>query len=155
MKITLWRTAAVLALVTAATASAAEPFTGTWHLDSQEVNGTKRESDQLTLRIHPEGDKYTFSFAVPINHIDLVSMSYTAKLDGTEAEVKNVRAEKVGTAQVTKLAPGHYKVVMKGPNRPDSTIQLTVSPDGKMLTSESDSNQGGRPVHAVQRFTGP
>jgi hypothetical protein len=82
-------------------------------------------------------------------------MSYTVKFDGTQADVKNVRGEKVGTVQMTKVGPSRYKLVMKGPNRPDTFGQLTVSADGKMLTSESDSNQAGHAMHAVQRFSGP
>src|ERR1700761_2196016 len=154
MKPGLFRTAAVF-LLAAASLPAAEPIVGTWQLQSQEVNGMKRESDPLTLRIYPAGDKFTFAFAVPLNKIDFVSMTYTVKLDGTEAEVKNVRGEKVGTVQMTKAGPSIYKLVMKGPNRPDTMGQLTVSADGKQLTSESDSTQGGHATHAVQRFTGP
>ena len=150
----LLRAAAAVALV-AATLSAAEPLIGVWQLQNQEVNGVKRESEPLTLRITPAGDKFTFAFAVPLNNIDFVSMSYTAKLDGTQAEVKNARGDKVGSVQITKMGPSRYKLVMKGPNKPDILGQLTVSADGKTLTSESDSNQDGHPIHAVQRFSGP
>jgi hypothetical protein len=150
----LLKAATAMALA-AATLSAAEPLIGSWQLQGQEVNGVKRESEPLTLRILPAGDKFTFAFAVPLNNIDFVSMSYTVKLDGTQADVKNARGEKVGIVQITKTGPSHYKLVMKGPNRPDILGQLIVSADGKTLTSESDSDQGGHPTHAVQRFSGP
>jgi hypothetical protein len=147
--------AAAVIVLAAAALPAAEPLIGAWQLQSQEVNGAKRESEPLTLRITPAGDKFTFAFAVPLNNIDFVSMSYTVKLDGTQADVKNARGEKVGIVQITKTAPSRYKLVMKGPNKPDILGQLTVSADGKTLTSESDSDQGGHPTHAVQRFAGP
>jgi hypothetical protein len=45
---------------------------------------------------------------------------------------------------------------LKGPNRPDSSGRLTVSPDGKTLTSETDTVQGGasgRSMHSKQIFS--
>jgi hypothetical protein len=147
------RTSAVLALLAfCASAWAAEPLIGAWQLDHQQLNGEKRETEQVILRVSPDGDKYLFAFSVPINNISFVSMSYTAKLDGTEAEVKNARGFKVGTVQVTTLSPSHYKIVLKGDKRPDSVALLTVSPDGNTLTSDSESKQEGKSAHLVQWF---
>lgn len=139
-------------LALGASAWAAEPLVGAWQLDHQELNGEKRETEQVILRVSPDGDKYLFAFSVPINNISFVSMTYTAKLDGTEAEVKNARGFKVGTVQITTASPAHYKIVLRGDKRPDSVALLSVSPDGNTLTSDSESKQDGKSAHLVQWF---
>ena len=136
--------------------AAPEPLIGTWRLDSQEVNGQKSNSEPLTLKVAQAGDKLAFAFSVPVNNVYFVSMTYTAKLDGSETEVKNSQGEKIGSIQVTLAGPSQYKLILKGPNRPDSAGKLTVSPDGKTLTSETDTvqgGQGGRSMHSKQLFT--
>ena len=130
-----------------------QPLVGTWKLDSQEINGQKQEHEPLTLRITQAGQKLNFAFSIPVNGIYFVSMSYTTALDGKEADVKNVRGEKIGTVQVTESNSSNYKLVLHGQGRPDSTGKLTLSQDGKTLVSESDSERSGRHVHLLQRFT--
>jgi len=134
---------------------APEPIVGTWRLDRQEVNGTLINSEPMTLKVSPSGDRLSFAFSVPVNNVYFVSMSYTAKLDGSEADVKNAQGDRVGTIQITTAGPAQYKVLIKGANRPDSAGKLTVSPDGKTLISESDTAQKGpygRPIHTRQLF---
>jgi autotransporter translocation and assembly factor TamB len=133
-----------------------EPLLGTWRLDSQEVNGQKTNSEPLTLRISQAGDRLAFAFSVPVNNVYFVSMSYAVKLDGSEADVKNARGEKVGAVRMTAAGRSRYNLILKAPNRPDSSGKLTVSPDGKTLTSETDaapSGPSGRPVHSKQLFS--
>jgi hypothetical protein len=147
--------AAMVLLATAAYA-APDPLLGTWRLDSQEVNGQKTDAEPLTLKVSQAGDKLAFAFSVPVNDVYFVSMTYTVKLDGSEADVKNSKGDKVGTIQVTADGPSQYKLILKGPNRPDSAGKLTVSPDGKTLTSETDTvqgGQGGRSMHSKQLFS--
>ena len=134
-----------------APAWAGERLLGMWDLDSQEINGEKTNAGPLTLKVSQAEDQLTFAFFV--NHADLVSMSYTVQLDGSEADVKNAKGEKVGTIRMTRDGASQYKLVLKGPNRPDSAGTLTVSPDGKTLTSEADSLQSGRPTHSKQVFS--
>lgn len=145
--------ALVALVVLTGAARAAEPIIGTWELQHQELNGQKKESEPVTLRVTPEGDHLLFAFSVPVNNIDFVSMTYSAKLDGTEAEVKNARGEKVGTIRITKPSASHYKLVLKGDNHPESTGRLTVSQDGKTLTSEADTVQSGHDDRLVQIFS--
>jgi hypothetical protein len=148
--------AACLALMVASAHAAPEPLLGTWRLDSQEVNGQKSNAEALTLKITQEGDKLAFAFSVPVNNVYFVSNTYTVKLDGSEADVKNAKGDKVGVVQMTSGGPSQYKIILKGPNRPDSSGKLTVSPDGKTLTSEQDTAQagpGGRSIHSRQSFS--
>lgn len=133
-------------------ARAADPIAGTWRLERQELNGEKGNFDPLTLRISQSGDKLAFAFSVPINNIHYVSMSYTVRLNGTEADVKNGQGEKLGTIKLTK-AGNRYKFILSGANRPQTSGTLIVSPDGKSLTCESDAVQGGRNVHLMQLFS--
>lgn len=147
---------AALALMTVAVCAAPEPLIGTWRLDSQEVNGQKSNAEPLTLKVSESGDKLAFAFSVPVNNVYFVSMTYTVKLDGSEADVKNSQGEKVGTIQMTAGGPSQYKLILKGPNRPDSSGKLTVSPDGKTLSSEQDTVPGGptaRSMHSKQIFS--
>src|SRR5580658_2862969 len=133
-----------------APAWAAEPLLGTWHLDRQEINGVETNSEPLILRVSQSGDKLAFAFSVPVNKVYFVSMTYTAKPDGSEADVKNAQGEKVGTIQITSGGSSRYKFVLKGANRPSSSGSLTVSPDGKTLTSEADTVKTGVSVHSKQ-----
>ncbi len=147
---------ALALLLPSLVSGASEPLLGTWRLDRQEVNGTPINSEPMTLKISPSGDKLSFAFSVPVNNVYFVSMSYTVKLDGSEADVKNAQGDKVGTIQVAPDGPSQYKILVKGSNRPNSSGKLTVSPDGKTLTSESDTLQrgaSGRPVHSRQLFS--
>jgi hypothetical protein len=148
---------AAMVLLTAADVCAApEPLVGTWRLESQEVNGQKSNAEPLTLKVSQDGDKLAFAFSVPVNNVYFVSMTYTVKLDGSEADVKNSQGEKMGTVQITVSGPSQYKLVLKGPNRPDSSGKLTVSPDGKTLSSEQDTAPGGpsgRSMHSKQIFS--
>jgi hypothetical protein len=134
-------------------AAAPEPLVGTWRLDRQEINGEATNFEPLTLKITQSGDRLAFAFSVPVNNVYFVSMSYSLRLDGADADVRNGRDEKVGTIQMRNDGPLQYKLALKGPNRPDSTGKLTVSSDGKLLTSEAESRQAGRTVHSKQVFS--
>jgi hypothetical protein len=149
------RRATLLAAIVVYTSTAAppEPLAGTWRLERQEINGEATKSEPLTLKITPAGDRLEFAFSVPVNNIYFVSLSYTIRLDGSDADIKNGRGEKMGTIQIRKDGPSQYKLTMKGPNRPDSSGKLTVSADGKSLTSETESMQGGRTIHSKQVFS--
>ena len=152
------RTSAVSAAATALvafciTAWGAEPLVGTWRLDHQEINGQQTNSEPMTLKVTQAGDKFAFAFSVPVNNIYFVSMSYTVKLDGSEADVKNAQGDKVGSIRFTSGGPSQYNMILKSPNHPDSNGKLIVSPDGKTLTSEAESQQNGRTLHSKQTFT--
>jgi hypothetical protein len=134
-------------------AAAPEPLVGTWRLERQEIEGEAKNFEPLTLKITQTGDRLAFAFSVPVNNVYFVSMSYTVRLDGTDADVKNGRGEKIGTIQMRNDGPSQYKLALKGPNRPDSSGKLTVSPDGKSLISEAESKQGARTVHSKQVFS--
>lgn len=145
-----------VALGAAAIYAAPVPLVGTWRLDSQEVNGQKTNAEPLTLRVTQSGDKLDFAFSVPVNNVYFVSMSYAVKLDGSQADVKNAHGEKIGMVQISPAGPSQYKITLKGPNRPDSSGKLTVSADGKTLTSEQDTAPGGpsaRSIHSRQIFS--
>jgi hypothetical protein len=145
---------AVILLLAAAQAWAAEPLVGVWQLKSQEVGGQQTDADQLTLRIVQRGNAFEFGYSLPVNNIQFVSMSFASHLDGTEADIKNSQGNKIGTVKVTKAGGSLYKVVLQGPNRPTAVGTMTVSADGKTLTCESDAtlpSQG--PTHTHQVFS--
>lgn len=145
--------AVILFQAAAASLWAAEPLLGTWRLGRQDVNGEKTNSEPLTLRISQSGDKLAFAFSVPVNNVDFVSMSYTVRLDGTEGDVKNSRGEKIGTIKISPAGASQYSMTLKGDNRPESSGKLTISSDGKTLTSESDTLQAGHMIHSKQSFS--
>lgn len=131
---------------------AAEPLVGIWRLQTQEINGEKSNTDPLTLQVTQSGDAYTFAFSVPIDDIYFVTLSYTLRLDGSDAEIKNANGDKIGTIQMRRSGAGQYALTMKGPNRPDSRGTLKIAGDGKTLVSESDATQAGRNLHSKQTF---
>ena len=126
-------------LLLTAQASAAEPIGGKWHLDRQELNGKPVNAEPLVLQVTPSGGELAFKFSLPVNNIYFVSMSYTVHLDGAEGDVKNARDESIGKIKMTRAGASQYKLTIRGPNRPASNGTLTVSPDGKTLTSESET----------------
>src|SRR5882724_5101861 len=145
--VAMTRVLILAALVFIVNARAAQPLVGTWLLERQELSGTTTSFEPLTLRISQAGDNFTFAFSVPVNKVHFVSMSYTVRLDGAEADVKNGQGEKIGTIKMTKVGGSQYNLTLSGPKRPQTSGKLTVSADGKHLTSESE--------HLVQVFSRP
>ena len=144
----------VIFILAAAQAGAVEPLVGRWLLKSQEVGGQQTDADPLTLRIVQRGNAFEFGYSVPVNNIQFVSMSFASHLDGADADVKNSQWNKIGTVKITKAGAGIYKVVLEGPNRPSAIGKMTVSADGKTLTSDSDANVPGKgPIHTHQIFS--
>jgi len=142
-----------LALLTLASpVSAADPLVGTWRLQRQEVNGQESRVDPLVLQISEAGDALTFAFSVPLPDVYMVTATYTARLDGSSADIMNGSGQKMGSVQITRGGAGRYPLTMTGPDRPDSRGALTLSADGKTLVSESTASQGGRTVSARQTF---
>jgi hypothetical protein len=141
------------ALLLAAALQAAEPIAGTWHLKRQEVAGQETASRPLTLHITASGDTLAFEYAVVVNQRQQVSLRFAARLDGSPADVKDAADRKIGTARLTRAGPSRYLLQLEGPNRPTSAGSLTVSADGKTLTSESDAAPpGGAKVRTMQVF---
>ena len=145
--------AAIFALLAVTGARAAEPLAGTWLLKSQEVAGQKNQPESLTLRIFKSGSGFEFAYSVPVNNIQFVSMQFNSRLDGTEADVKDAQGNKIGTIKINHSGASEYSVKLEGPNRPSAMGKMTVSADGKTLTSESESNVPGKGVlHTSQVF---
>ena len=148
------RVLAIALVLAVAPAWAAEPLLGRWLLTSQAVSGQKTPIDELTLRITPKGQMLDFAYSVPVHDIQFVSLRFSAKPDGTQADVTDANGKKVGTVKVTKTSPVKYKVVLEGQGRPTAAGGMTVSADGKVLTSESESTRPGQtaPTRMVQVF---
>jgi hypothetical protein len=134
-------------------ARAGEPIAGKWLLKHQEVAGKETTSNPLTLAITPAGKSLDFAFIVTVNDKPVVSLKFTTPLDGSAAEVTGGDGKQMGTAKVSRDG-GSYKVLMEGAGRPAVTTHMTVSPDGKTLTSESDvTTPSGVDVHTEQIFS--
>lgn len=147
-----WAAAPIL-LLAFAQARAAEPLAGTWLLKSQEVAGQKNQPESLTLRIFKSGSGFEFAYSVPVNNIQFVSMQFTSRLDGSEADVKDAQGNKIGTIKISHAGASEYSVKLEGANRPSASGKMAISSDGKTLTSESESNVPGRGViRTVQVF---
>jgi hypothetical protein len=133
---------------------AAEPLSGRWLLVSQEIGGQKKPAEELMLRINPAGKAFEFAYSVPVNDIQFVSLKFSARLDGSEADVMNANGQKIGTVKVTKSGALQYKIILQGQNRPTASGTMTISADGKTLRSESDSSGRGQAglIHTVQIF---
>jgi len=145
--------AAALAILATLPAWAGEPIAGKWLLKHQEVAGKETTSNPLTLAITPAGKAFDFAFIVTVNEKPVVSLKFTTPLDGSVAEVTGGDGKQMGTAKVFRDGES-YKVLMEGSGRPAVTTHMTVSPDGKTLTSESDvTTPSGVNVHTEQVFS--
>lgn len=145
--------AAAILLAAAASCQAAEPIAGKWRLKSTQVNGRDTASRPLTLRISQTGETLEFEYSVTADQKQEVSLKFAARLDGSPAEVANSAGKKLGTARVTRAGSSQYLVMLEGPGRPTSNGKLTLSKDGKTLTSESDANAPSDvKLHTVQVF---
>ena len=139
-------------MMRAALAWAGDPLVGVWRLDHQQINGENTSSAPLQLTVYQIRDSLSFAFATQVNDEYVTNMGYRVLLDGTEADVKNAKGEKVGTVKMTIPGPSQYAIVMGRPDRPSTSGKLTISPDGKTMTSETDTPQGNRTIHLVQVF---
>jgi hypothetical protein len=148
------RAAAALTLVLGALAFAwdSDPLVGTWRLQRQEINGEATKAEPVQLSVYQIRDSLSFAFARLINDEYVTTMGYRVLVDGTEADVKNAKGEKIGTVKLTIPAPMQYAITMGRPDRPATTGKLTLSADGKTLTSETDTPQGDQKIHMVQVF---
>jgi hypothetical protein len=149
-----WLPLIAIVALAAAPLHAADPIVGRWLLTSQTVGGQKTPIDELTLRINASGAALEFAYSVPVRDIQFVSLRFTAKPDGTAADVTDANGKKVGTVKVTRASATQYKVVLEGSGRPTANGAMTVSADGKTLTSQSDSTPPGQNAvtHMVQVF---
>jgi hypothetical protein len=148
------RLAGLAILLSAAPVWAAEPILGRWVLASQQVNGKAAAREDLTLRIRSVGATLEFAYSVPVNDIQFVSLRFVVRPDGTQADVTGANGKKIGTVKVTKLTGSQYKVLLQAQKRPDASGTMTVSADGKTLTSESESKPPGQAsVRMVQSFS--
>jgi hypothetical protein len=142
---------AVLALTTPL-AIASDPLAGNWMLEHQEAGGNQTDANPLTLRITASGDRLDFTYIVTVNNAPIVNLKFISPLDGTATEVTGGDGKKMGTATVSRNGAA-YKILMEGPGRPAVTTQLTMSPDGKTLVSESDvQTPSGTSLHTKQVF---
>jgi hypothetical protein len=136
-------------------APAPEPIVGRWLLVSQELGGQKTPIDDLTLRVTASPKGLDFAYSVPVRDIQFVSMRFTAKPDGSPADVIDANSRKVGVAKVKKTGPKAYTVTLEGNGRPTANGKMSISADGKTLTSQSDSTKPGQTsiIHMVQVFS--
>lgn len=142
-------------LFTAVQAWAAEPLIGTWKMASQTVDGQKTDPDPVTLRVFESGGTLEFDYSVPVNNVNFVGTKFTAvRLDGSAGEIRNSHGDKIGTVKITKVGAAEYRAVIEGPSRPTATGRISISADGKTLTSDSQATAAGKgSTRAVQIFT--
>lgn len=135
----MWRMIArylgLLFILGVSTASAAEPLVGTWLMTGQKSPAGKSAAIPLTLKVTEAGGNLQFAYSMQGGK--LITMTFAARLDGTDVDVKDGNGQRIGSVVVHKLGAGHYDVVLKSPGRPPSPGKMTVSEDGKTLTCES------------------
>jgi secreted protein with Ig-like and vWFA domain len=149
------RLAGLAIMLSAGPVRAAEPILGRWVLASQEVSGRGTPRDDLMLRVRSIGQTLEFAYSVPVNDIQFVSLRFASRLDGTQADVTDANGKKIGTVKVVKAGNSQYKITLQGQNKPVASGTMTVSADGKTLTSESESTPPGQSavVRMVQIFS--
>jgi hypothetical protein len=145
------KSACLFFFLTLVQAWAAEPLVGSWHMTSQQFGGAKAPATPLDLKVSEVNGALQFAYSM--NGGQLITMTFAARLDGTEVDVKNGAGAKIGTVKVTRSSSAVYNVVLKSLNQPPSPGKMTVSDGGKTLTCESDTALPGKGVtHVVQVF---
>jgi hypothetical protein len=131
----------------------AEPIEGVWLMKKQEITGREGTANPMQLRVTQTVQGLEFAYAMIADSAPVVTIRFTAKLDGTECEVNDKSGAVIGSARLKKAGPSEYSLQMRPANRPPSVGMLRVSADRKTLTSESDTDDSrqGR-IHAVQVF---
>jgi hypothetical protein len=132
---------------------AADGIAGTWALKRQELNGEVTQTPPVRLRIYQTADSLSFAFATLVNDAYVTSMGYRAPIDGSQAEVKNAKGEKMGTVSIKPAGATSYTITMGRPGHADTSGKLTLSADGKTLTAETETMEGQTTVRLFQQFT--
>ena len=143
---------ALAVLVLPSAVRAADALVGTWRLERQEINGESAKSAPMQLSVYEIRDSLSFAFAAQVDGQFVTTMGYRVLLNGTEADVKNAKGEKIGTVTMTIPGPMQYAITLKRPEQPATIGRLALSADGKTLTSETDTPRGEQTIHMVQVF---
>jgi hypothetical protein len=141
--------AALLALG-ALQAWAAEPLVGRWQMISQSMGGRGARPLPVAIRITQNGTALEFTYLM--GAMEEVTMSFTVRLDGSEAPVLNGKGAPMGAARLTKSGE-KYTLIMQSPGRPPEPGTMTVTNKGAILHCESDAMVPGQgATHIVQEF---
>jgi hypothetical protein len=117
------------------------PWFGTWQLDLAKSNGNPaaRFKKVITkIEPQPEGLKVIYD-AVGVRG-GVTHMEWSGKFDGKDYAVQGV--DYVLTNAYTRVDDRSYRIVVKAEGAPAATTTVTVSPDGKTLTTVTGETSG-------------
>jgi len=138
--------------ITSSVRAADDPSNGTWKLNvakSKFVPGPAPKSDTVTIKI--ENGTETYSAEGEDASGKPTKMSFTAKLDGTDAPVTgNPNGD---TISIKHPSPNHFVGTIKKDGKAAVTVHVTVSADGKTRTvTFTGKNADGKDIHDVRVY---
>jgi hypothetical protein len=116
-------------------AEARDPWLGSWRLEVPENSPYKR----VTMTIEPRGDGVAVLYDMVgtrggVNHVEWVG-----KFDGKDYTVQGV--DYFATNAYTRVDDHNYTITTKRDGQVASTIRVTVSSDGMVLTATTGSSE--------------
>ena len=109
------------------------PWFGTWTLDSSRAQpNTLSPYKRVTMKIQPWEDGLKVVYDMVGTRGGVFHIEWTGRFDGKDYTVQGV--DNVLTNAYTLTNSG-YSIVVKADGKPVSTAEVTVSPDGKTMTS--------------------
>jgi hypothetical protein len=150
MRIIIAAIACVTCLLAAPPARADEPIVGTWQMIYQKVAGERQRPLPLALKVVHSSKGLEFAYLW--GREAEITMTFTARLDGTEAIVTDGKGAAMGIAKLNKTK-SDYRLTLQQPDRRPEPGKLTISEQGRILTVESDGVVPGKGLtHIIQVF---
>ena len=135
----------------AAPAFAAEKLAGLWQMVYQQVGGAKTPPEPLAIRITQTNGAFRFDYL--LNREMELTRTFTAKLDGSAATIRDSSGAVKGIARLTKVSDTEYTLIMQSPFKPQEPGKLILAEKGNLLRCESDAIMPNHALsHVVQVF---
>lgn len=121
------------------TADAQAPFFGTWKLNAEKSgNDPDPRYARVLSRIEPRADGLAVIYDMVGIRGGVTHIEWSGKFDGRDYAVQGL--DYVMTHAYTLVDDRSYDIVVKVEGKPAATARVTVSPDGRTLTSVTTDN---------------
>src|SRR5262245_59448531 len=127
-----WRIIFCLSLMFAPDAAA--PWFGTWKLNpTKSTTASDGRYKRVLTKIEPWDDGLKVIYDMVVVRGGITHMEWTGKFDSKDYPIQGV--DSVITNSYTRIDDHSYRIVLKIDGDVASTATVTISPDGKTLTS--------------------
>jgi len=127
---------------------ASAPWFGAWRLNEAKSSGASSPPryKRATSKIEPWADRIRVAYDMVGVRGGITHMEWTGKFDGKDYPMQGV--DYVMTNAYVSIDDHNYKIVVKIDGRFATTANVTISPDGRTLTTTT--TEGSRTVYERQ-----